>query len=309
MRVSLSSALCDAVELGALEARKLLSLEDLLSELTTGVPDDQVTDILEDALGVAAQRAACCGEGYPFEVSERTICAKAVDHFSPYLFLLLGCSLNYSGARQAPTLTRRFRKYFEDFALWSLRSAGITGEVISEPRAERGLPRSLRPALVELASRLGERAELLTTMLTADDNDLGVDVVATFPLLDMGRSGRPIFLLQCATGPVERLESKLAEKQNVFTGVWQWGFYSTTAIRAGATPHDLLRLDPVFWDRLCKEGGWVLDRVRLVQLAHCCGADAPPTPSGLRQLWQDLLSAAPELDWRNGWRECLRENP
>ncbi len=304
MRVSLSSALCDAVELGALEARKLLSQEDLLSGLTTGVPDHQVTDILEDALGVAAQRAACCGEGYPFEVSDRTICAKAVDHFCPYLFLLLGCSLNYSGARQAPTLKRRFRKYFEDFALWSLRSAGITGEVISEPRAERGLPKSLRPALVELARRLGERAQLQEAMLAPHDNDLGVDVVATFPRLDVGRSGRPVFLLQCATGPVEALESKLSERQDVFCGVWLWGFYSASTIRAGATPHDLLRLDEVFWDRLCK-GGWVLDRVRLVQLARCGGAEAPPAPRGLRELWQDLLSAAPELDWRNGWRECL----
>ena len=308
MRVSLSSALCDAVELGALEARKLLSLEDLLSELTTGVPDDQVTDILEDALGVAAQRAACCGEGYPFEVSERTICAKAVDHFSPYLFLLLGCSLKYSGATKAGVLARRFRKYFEDFTLWTLRTAGIAGEVISEPRVERGLPKQLMPALVELARRFGERAQLQQAMLTAHDNDLGVDVVATFPRLGMERSGRPVFLLQCATGAVEALESKLSERQSIFSGVWLRGFYSASTIRAGATPHDLLRLDDVFWDRLCK-GGWVLDRVRLVQLAHSSRADSLPTPDGLRRLWHDLLSAAPDLDWWNGWRESLMHNP
>ena len=264
-----------------MELGKQLSQEDLVSELTTGVPADEVTDMVKDALGVAAERAACCCEGYPFEVSGRTIRAKAVGGFSPYLFLLLGCSLKYSGASQAPSLAIRFRKYFEDFALWSLRNAGIAGEVISEPRAERGLPKSLRPALVELARRLGESAQLVEAKLTAHDNDLGVDVVATFPLVDMGRSGRPVFLLQCATGQVEELESKFAEKQNVFSQVWLWGFYSATAVRAGATPHDLLRLDKVFWDRLC-EDGWVLDRVRLVQLAHSSRSDAlPSTASSL----------------------------
>jgi hypothetical protein len=307
MRIPDASALCDAVELAALQLGQQLSEQDLAGELGTGMPPDQFGYMVNDALGIAAERSAGCMEGYPFEVTGRTIRAKRIEAFSPYLFLLIGSSLKHSCARKAPALRARFRKHFEDFVSWSLRKAGFRSEVLSEPRGERQLPRSLKPALLEIAARFGEEAELVETNLTADDNDLGVDVLATFPLVGAARSGRPVFLLQCATGHVENLETKLPEKQEVFPDVWQRGFYASTAIRGGATPVDLLRLRPVDWHRLCKIG-WVLDRVRLVQLAHYpCGA-AEPIPSALRKLWQDLLSSAPELDWRNGWRESLPDS-
>src|SRR6266853_145543 len=259
MRVAAASALCDAVELAALASGKKLSPEDLASELTTGVTTEVVQDLVKEALGVAAQRADACPLGYPFEVSERVIKAKPTQEYNPYLFLLLGSALKHGGVANMQSLTIRFRKYFEDLVCWSLRTAGFAAEVLSQPRVERGLHKSLKQALLQIRRRFGENATLLGSNVTADDNDLGVDVIASLPLIDRGRSGRPVFMFQCATGPVEELESKITEKQNVFTGVWQRGFYFDSSIRGGATPDDLLRLGPVYWHRL-SEAGWVIDR-------------------------------------------------
>src|SRR6185369_196555 len=144
MRIAASSALCDAAELAALVLGKQLSQEELVSELTTGVPPDEVQDLIKEALGVAAQRAAACPQGYPFEVSERGIRAKTINEFNAYLFLLFGSSLKHGGAADVQPLIIKFRKYFEDLLCWSLRTAGFVAEVLSEPRVERGLHRSLK---------------------------------------------------------------------------------------------------------------------------------------------------------------------
>lgn len=304
MRTAASSALCDAIELAALVSAKPLTQENLASELTAGLSSDEVQDLVKEALGVAARRASWCPQGYPFEVSERVIRAKDAGNFSPYLFLLIGSSLKHGGSADIQPLIIRFRKYFEDLVCWSLRTAGFCAEVLSEPRSERGLHKSLGPALHQIRQRFGENAELIVGNLTADDNDLGVDVLATFPCVDIGRSGRPIFMFQCATGPVEELESKITEKQNVFSGVWQRGFYLSSSIRGGATPLDLVQLEPVYWHRL-NESGWVIDRMRLVQLANSPVKVDMEVPAQLLNLWKDLAAAAANLDWRNGWRYSL----
>jgi hypothetical protein len=138
-------------------------------------------------------------------------------------------------------------------------------------------------------------------MVTEDDNDLGVDVLATNTIPDATRSGKPVFLIQCATGTLNDLESKMTEKLNVFPGVWKKGFYAASSIRCGATPDDLLSLQPVFWDRLCKNG-WVLDRMRLVRMANF-GSIALPMCPGLLQLWNDLFASIPIFDWRTAWQD------
>jgi hypothetical protein len=129
---------------------------------------------------------------------------------------------------------------------------------------------------------------------------LGIDVIATWPQIDRGRSGRPVVLVQCATGPVTELSSKLGEKVHVFPGVWQQGFYRDSSVRTGATPDDLAGLEAVHWDRL-SEQGWILDRLRLIQLAALAKGD-PPVPVGLQALWAELSASVSTMDWRNGWR-------
>ena len=301
MRVGLASALCDAIELAALALQKDLTSKDLLGELGQGLHDKDVEAYLQDALGVAQQRAKMCGASYPFTVSPRQITAKPLAAFEPYTFLLLGSSLKLGGVADANKLAQDFRKQFEDVVCWCLRRAGYSAEILSIPREARGLPKSLKPALVEIASRFGERADLIEAKVTSDDNDLGVDVVATWPQIDRGRSGRPTVLVQCATGPVTELSSKLGEKVNVFPGVWLFGFYQESSVRTVATPDDLVGLDPVHWDRLSAQG-WVLDRLRLVQLAEMAKQN-PPVPAGVAAIWPKLSACIATLDWRNGWRE------
>lgn len=300
MRVGLASALCDAVELAALFFQKDLSLKDLLGELGQGLSGPDINAYLQDALGMAQQRARACGECYPFTVSPRQIAAKPVAAFETYTFLLLGSSLKMGGVADRDELAREFRGQFEDVVCWCLRRADCCAEILSIPRGPRGLPTPLKRALVEIASRFGEPADLIEAKVTTDDNDLGVDVVATWPRIDSGRSGRPIVLVQCATGPVTDLSSKLGEKVNVFPGVWEYGFYQESSVRTVATPDDLLGLERVHWDRLSAQG-WVLDRLRLVQLAGMAKQDQA-VPTGVATLWQKLSKCIVTLDWRNGWR-------
>jgi len=304
MKVTASAALCDAIEIAALQMKKQLHSKDILKEAVEGLDGEDAKTLIQDAFEVAVQRAAMSPSGYPFEASERTIKPKAAPPFSAYSFLLLGSALRQGGLADGEDLAVRFRKYFEDLVCWSFRRAGLVAEVLSIPREERGLPKSLKPALRKLAKRCHEQTKLQPEMVTSDDNDLGVDVIAAYTVADEVRSGKPIFLIQCATGPLNNLESKLPEKINVFAGVWKHGFYQASAIRGGATPEDLLGLEQVFFDRLCKHG-WVLDRMRLVRLAHTTGATQIDPPDAVLSLWADLLAAIGEFDWRNGWQQSL----
>ncbi|EIP98944.1 hypothetical protein OpiT1DRAFT_03443 [Opitutaceae bacterium TAV1] len=304
MRIGVVSALCDAVELASLALNKDLTAKDLTQELGEGLPEKEVSAYLEDALGAAQQRAKACGKGYyPFSVTSRLISITTPLKFDPYVFLLLGSSLKIGGVSDAERLARLFRRHFEDLVCWCLRRAGFSAEILSIPRGERGLPISLKPALREIASRFGEPALLIEEKVTSDDNDLGVDVVATWSQIDYGRSGRPIVLIQCATGPVTELSSKLGEKASVFPKVWQLGFYQDSSIRTAATPDDLTGLEKVHWDRL-SEQGWILDRLRLVQLA-AARKENPPVPPCLLALWDELSACVSKMDWRNGWRGQL----
>jgi hypothetical protein len=303
MRVAASSALCDAIETGVLQLGRSLTPQDVVKEVQ-GVADNNTADLVHDAFSVAIQRATFCPKGYPFVASDRLIERKPSKGFSAYLFLLLGCSLKHGGAVDTTGLGSRFSKYFEDLVCWSLRRAGFLAQVLSEPREERGLPKSLKPALRAVAKRFDEQSELIEAKVTVDDNDLGVDVIATTPQWDRKRSGRPVFLFQCATGPVDKLSSKMAEDMDLFPGVWSWGFYRKSGIRGGATPYDLLGLERVFWDRLSAEG-WVLDRMRLVALANAAITSKKVTPKGLLDLSNELRDAIPNFDWRNGWQYSL----
>jgi len=304
MNVSISAALCDAIEIAALQLRQQLHAKDILKEAVEGLNGDAAKALIEDAFGVAVQRSTMSPSGYPFTVSEHTIQPRPAADFDTYSFLLLGSALRHGGIVKGQELAVRFRKYFEDVVCWSLRRAGLVAEVLSEPRAERGLPKSLKPALRSLAKRCHEQARLQGDLVTADDNDLGVDVVAAFTVADEVRGGKPVFLIQCATGPLNNLEAKMPEKINVFPGVWKCGFYPASAIRGGATPEDLLGLEPVFYDRLCKHG-WVLDRMRLVRLAHSPTARQLNPPEAVVSLWRELQNTLDQFDWRNGWQQNL----
>src|SRR5262249_22557003 len=164
---------------------------------------------------------------YPFAPGERSITAEAINGFNPYLFLLLGRALNFGGPKQTNKLLQKFRKYFEDLVCWSFRRAGFAAEVLSVPRKPRGLDTQLPAALREIADRFGEAAVLRANALMPNDNDLDVDVLAVPVRGSRLRGGWPVFLIQCATEPVDALQRKVDEGARTFTTVWEGGFFGS----------------------------------------------------------------------------------
>jgi len=163
---------------------------------------------------------------------------------------------------------------------------------------------TLQPALLQIAERFGEDAFLDETQFALDDNDLDVDVVATPAAGDLMIGGWPTLLVQCATGPVQQLHNKILEVSNTFCSVWSRGFKRKATLKGGATPDELLQLEPVFWGRL-HEAGFVLHRMRLVNLAfrrfprHSC-LRARRLPARVREQEEPLKAEMGEFDWRNG---------
>jgi hypothetical protein len=306
MRSAQSAMLCDAIEIGSLQLKRGLSVDDVVAQATHGIAKDEARRLVRDALGVAVLRTECCPEGYPFEASLNYFAPKPTHHFDPYLFLLFGYALKRSSVPGADRLARRFDRYFEDLVCWSLRRVGFTACVLSEPRGERGLPKSLRPALAHIANLFGEPTSIHDERVKPDDNDLDVDVIASPVVIDRTRCGGVSVFLQCTTSPVERLKVKMNEGFNLFSSVWNNGFFLATSIRGGATPEDLLTVDAVDWSRL-SQTGWVLDRMRLVELFRIGLMQGLEEPQVVLELWKDLAAVLPDFDWRNEWREADNE--
>jgi hypothetical protein len=302
MRSSESAVLCDTIEIGVLQLKKSLSVDDIVAQALHGIAKDEASKLVREALGVAMLRSKCCPQGYPFDVTLNYIAAKPTNDFDPYLFLLFGYTLKRTSAPGGAKLARRFDRYFEDLVCWSLRRVGFTACVLSEPREEHGLPTSLKPALAHIAQLFGEPTSIHEDKIKPDDNDLDVDVIASPAVIDRTRCGGPIVFFQCTTSPVDRLKVKMSEGFNLFPSVWKSGFFFHSSFRGGATPEDLLTMDEIDWTRL-NQTGWVLDRMRLVELfriGFVHGLNGPPL---VLTLWNDLSAILPDFDWRNEWRE------
>ena len=305
-----TTSLCDASELAAIILQKPLSLADLTRQFfpgqNQGEAEEQTdpqkgapTSQLREALRLAISRQAACGDVYPFNVSERCIEAHKISAFNPYVFMLLGRGLNFGGPEAAQALLQEFRIQFEDVVCWAMRQAGFVAEVLSEPRGPRGLHVQLVPALRELAVRFGEAAVLRVEKLEPHDNDLDVDVLAVPVKGNAMRGHWPVFLIQCATGALARLQAKVSEGATTFTTVWENGFSCANSVRGGATPDDLLALAENHWNRLC-EAGWILDRTRIAYLASCGGSF--PLPNDVSSFWEKLWAARKDIDWLTGWQ-------
>jgi len=308
MKLPASAALCDAIEIGALQLGMALSPENVLAEVFANSTNESDRNLVFETFLVATLRAKASPNGYPFSATPRNLSPKPIGRaFSPYLFLLLGVSAAQRGMLPNQTLARKFRREFEDFVCWVLRRCGFLAEVLSEPRTHRGLDRSLQPALLQIAERFGEEAFLNETKFAPDDNDLDVDVVATPAAGDRTIGGWPTLLVQCATGPVQQLHNKILEVSNTFCSVWNRGFNRKATLKGGASPDELLQLEPVFWGRL-HEAGFVLHRMRLVNLAlrrfpRHSHLRARRLPARVRELEKALRAEVGEFDWRSGWRD------
>jgi len=301
MQSTQSSRLCDAIEIGVLQLNESLSVDDIVAQVMHGVGKNEARRLAQEALSVATLRSKCCPHGYPFDASLNFISPKPAQAFDPYLFLLFGYALKHSSVPDGNKLARRFDRYFEDLVCWSFRRVGFTACVISEPRKERGLPKSLKPTLAHIANLFGEPTSIIDEKIKPDDNDLDVDVIASPTIIGRDRIGGMYVLLQCTTSPVERLKVKMTEGFNLFSSVWKNGFFIETSIRGGATPEDLLTVDDVDWARL-NQTVWVLDRMLLVELFWTERMQKLSEPKAVLKLWKDLKAVLPDFDWRNGWR-------
>jgi hypothetical protein len=278
-----------------------LSQQQLLRQFFPGSRDSRDIGLIREALDLAHRRKKACGGGlnYPFHVEPRSIRSEQVTGFNIYQFLLFGRSLTLGGPIQVEVLLRNFRRYFEDVVCWSFRQAGFTAEVLSEPRVFRGLHVRLVDSLHLVRDRFGESATLKLDAISADDNDLDVDVLAVVRPGNKECGGWPFFLIQCATGPVNTLQSKISEGKDTFSTVWEGGFFSSHSVRGCATPDCLLTLNTRDWRRLSVHG-WVLDRVRIVHLASF--GQHTPLPPEVNTFWNELSAAMPDIDWQTGWQ-------
>lgn len=294
------SLLCDSIELAALNHNSSLSLDDLGrifypgSDVLDSPEEPGSVAELVDALSLAKQRSISCNGLYPFTVSERAIESKATGDFDVYLFLLLGASLKIGGPPNLGTLQSNFRRFFEDLVCAALRSAGFSAEVISIPREFRNLPKSLIPSLEQVNLRFGDIGVLHHEKITSDDNDLDTDIVCVPLPGNGGRSSWPSIQIQCATGSLPSLQSKIQEGSETFGSVWKVGFSKSVSLRAAATPDELLRLVDVHWDRLCL-GGWILDRTRITYLAS--RGEIKGVPNEVTTFWKDLWVSKGNLNW------------
>lgn len=291
---------CDAAELAALNINKLLSDKDLAKQFS---PTKDISDVeadLREVLYLAKRRQLACPNVYPFEVTDRSIRYMRGRAFNPYTFLLLGRSLDMGGPVNAPALLERFRDLFEDVVCWSMRKSGFKAEVLSIPRAGRGLDTQLVPALRQIAQRFQEPAALREDRLMPHDNDLDVDVIA-MPIGGNGaHGGWPVFGIQCATGAIKHLQSKIEEGAKTFGTVWEDGFYPGAHLRAAATPDDLISLERNYWTRL-GQAGWVLDRTTIAYLAS--GNNRIALPGLVSNFWSELWAARSDISWQTGWRQ------
>ena len=73
MKVTAAAALCDAIEIAALQTGNSLHSKDILNEAVEGLDGEDAKNLIQDAFGVAVQRSAMSTDGYPFIASERTI--------------------------------------------------------------------------------------------------------------------------------------------------------------------------------------------------------------------------------------------
>jgi hypothetical protein len=295
-----SVALCDAVELAAVALQKPLFDQDLTKQFFPGQAAADVEAEVKEVFNLAKARRAAAQSGYPFAVTDHSITFQQPGEFSAYTFLLLGRTLEFGGPANVDELLRSFRRLFEDVVSWSLRKAGFTCEVLSIPREFRGLHVELAPALRQISDRFKETGILREDRLAPHDNDLDVDVLAVPIVGNASRGGWPIIQIQCATGPVTQLESKLSEGALNFATVWETGFFPGSRIRAVATPDDLIKISEVHWFRL-GQAGWVLDRTRLAYLSST--NRVAPLLNEVTAYWNELWAARTDIAWQTGWQQ------
>ena len=238
-----SSLLHRDVSLSRSEVDRVLDQAAVYNPETTG--DDIWQEI--------GRRHDSGGEGYPLDVESAGIRWSSGWQSRPaYTFqLLLACLCHYPKMRIKGAKWNRMTNHAIS------RYVGGEAANVGFPR-EGPMPKSFRECLNRLSAQMGERSGH-PDVVSKDAKDEGVDSIAWRPFLDR-RPGQKIILLQCAAGSDWKDKAK-----DISIDLWkEYVEWAVTPTKGFAFP--FVCPDPQEWRRLSKEGGILLDRLRIASL-------------------------------------------
>jgi hypothetical protein len=241
--------------------------DELPSELV-----DPGSDFLERVVDAASSelddRAAACGDGYPFVRGDQYL--EAIDGAprSVYAFLLLLATAGVSAGPEG----LETEKLFEDLSADAGADyfGGPPNNVFVYPF---GFPRrrtvaGFQPAIRDLVRLLGEGGGPRARPTTRDQKDAKLDLVVWRPFTDE-RYGKIIAFGQCAAG--RNWREKLTELQPIaFSKNWLTGPLSMDPLRMFFCP---FRVDRRRWETTVNEAGILFDRCRIAAHTSHLGDD------------------------------------
>lgn len=231
---------------------------------------ETIEPVATDAFEEIEDRAASCGEAYPFEVLEGALQGRRSTPSSLYVFLLL---LSKFGKDAGPDQLN-VPQMFEEIAELAIAHT-LGGESNEVATIQFGFPRRIAPpgfraAVDDLCIKTGEGGKSRDQPNRSDQKDAALDVVAWRPFPDR-RRGLVMAWGQCATGADWR--EKLTDlNPSDWAASWLMDRPAVIPMPAFFVPH---RIDREHWDVTANYGGILFDRCRIALSSH-------PLPEPLR---------------------------
>lgn len=203
--------------------------------------------------------------------------------------LLLACQSHYQSTRVTPSYRHDAAKLFERLSTVGLQQyLGGKAINIGTPR-DRGVPAKFGDCLDYLCKNLEEMPGFRRSY-TSRIRDDGVDVVAWRPFGDT-RPGQVIILAQCATGANWR-----GKTREVSLDKWDDHIdWAAKPFKAFIFP--FVCLDRVDWRRLSKEGGLILDRLRITSMFTVANGSSSTVRTVHAELRDWCQKQLPRLPW------------
>lgn len=213
------------------------------------------------------RRHQITNKGHPVAVERHRLTRDSQwDQAAAYSFqLLISNHLNYRGTRISSAQWNSLAKLFEKLVAVAVSYyLGPSVVVMGTPR-ETPVPHGFREALNYLADSLQEvRGADLSISDDAKDDDL--DVASWVSFRD-ARPGQVMLFVQCGAGDNWRDKTR-----DLSLELWQdYVDWAVAPLRGYAFPY--VPIADTDWRRLCKEGGILLDRLRIASLYCICAGE------------------------------------
>ncbi len=231
-------------------------VDRVLDQAAVYSPEATVGDIWQEI----SRRHDSGGSSYPVDVENAGLrWPKGWETSPAYTFqLLVACLSHYPEMRITGAKWNKTSKLFERLTNHAIgRYVGGEAANIGFPR-EGSMPKSFRECLKHVSAQMGERRGHPDDV-SKDSKDEGVDSIAWRPFLDK-RPGQKVILLQCAAGSDWKDKAK-----DVSVDTWK-GYVDWAVSPTKGFAFPFVCPDPQEWRRLSKEGGILLDRLRITYL-------------------------------------------